>query len=393
MKEIHTDALIIGSGLVGLVAAHSLVSLGFKVTIIDKKKFSHSKVNNQDTRTVAVSEGSKEFLKSLSLWGQLEKYAEPIKTIKIFDQFYKNKIKFENEIRNNKLGYVVQNSILSKTLRESLTQYKSLQSLDGQDFNKISLKNELAITYLKKHKINSKLIIAADGKNSDIKKIVGNKTYKKNYNESALVINFNHKRKLNGEAYEIFYKTGPLAILPMKSSKKTSQSTVIWTNKDSFLQKLMSCKDDFVLNFMEEKIGNIVGEITNINSMQKFSLSAHINDYFFNKRLIYVGDSAHSIHPIAGQGWNLGVTDVKNLYQISKNLKYTKTDIGSDLFCKNYNQLSYYKAFQLFQITDKLNSYFKKDIRYYRYANSVGFNLINKAPVLKNKITKFAMGF
>ena len=63
------------------------------------------------------------------------------------------------------------------------------------------------------------------------------------------------------------------------------------------------------------------------------------------------------------------------------------------LFCKNYNQLSYYKAFQLFQITDKLNSYFKKDIRYYRYANSVGFNLINKAPVLKNKITKFAMGF
>jgi 2-octaprenyl-6-methoxyphenol hydroxylase len=140
---------------------------------------------------------------------------------------------------------------------------------------------------------------------------------------------------------------------------------------------------------MEEKIGKIVGSIPKINSSQIFPLSAHINDSFINKRLIYVGDSAHSIHPIAGQGWNLGVNDVKNLYELSKN---KKTEIGSDLFCKMYNNKSYSKAFQLFQITDKLNSHFINSDKIYRFLSNIGFGVIEKNQSLKNKITKYAMG-
>ena len=134
--------------------------------------------------------------------------------------------------------------------------------------------------------INAKVIIAADGKNSQIKKIVGNKTFKKNYNESALVLNFVHEKGLNNTAYEIFYKTGPLAILPMKSSKSSFQSTVIWSSDDKLLKKLTSFENVFIKNFMEEKIGKFVGGITNINSSQIFPLSAHINDTFNIKRLI-----------------------------------------------------------------------------------------------------------
>jgi 2-octaprenyl-6-methoxyphenol hydroxylase len=140
---------------------------------------------------------------------------------------------------------------------------------------------------------------------------------------------------------------------------------------------------------MEEKIGKIVGNITKINSTQIFPLSAHINDSFINKRLIYVGDAAHSIHPIAGQGWNLGVNDVKNLYEVSKN---RKIDIGTDLFCRMYNNKSYYKAFQLFQITDKLNSHFLNSGSIYRSFSNIGFDFIEKNQSLKNKITNYAMG-
>ena len=140
---------------------------------------------------------------------------------------------------------------------------------------------------------------------------------------------------------------------------------------------------------MEEKIGKIIGNITKINSSQIFPLSAHINDSFINKRLIYVGDAAHSIHPIAGQGWNLGVNDVKNLYELSKNCKI---DIGNDFFCQMYNNKSYHKAFQLFQITDKLNSHFLNSGNVYRTLSNVGFGFIEKNQSLKNKITKYAMG-
>ena len=390
MKEFNTDILIVGSGLVGLVAANCLSTLNYRVTLVDKKSFSNSKSSFRDTRTVAVSEGSKTFLETLSLWSFLKTYAEPIKNINVYDRSLSNKIIFNNENRDEKLGYVIENKKFSKILINQLKKFKNTKV--HYDFNLVDIKfNDKSIRAFSKNTIfNSKIIIAADGKNSQIKKIVGNKTFKKNYNESALVLNIVHEKKLNNTAYEIFYNTGPLAILPMKSAKGSFQSTIIWSNDDKFLKKLIGFKNIFIKCFMEEKIGNLVGNITEINSSQIFPLSAHINDSFINKRLIYVGDAAHSIHPIAGQGWNLGVNDVKNLFEVSKN---SKIDMGSDIFCQIYNSKSYYKAFQLLQITDKLNSHFLKSGNIYRSLSNLGFGFIEKNQLLKNIITKYAMGF
>ena len=389
MKEFNTDVLIVGSGLVGLVAAHCLSSLNYKVTLVDKKNSINSKNSFKDTRTVAVSEGSKIFLESLSLWSHLEGYSEPIKKINVYDRSSRNKIIFNNQPQNKKLGYVIENKKFSKILVNQLKKFKNTKVHYGFNLIDIKLNNGSSSAFSNNTIINAKIIIAADGKNSQIKKIVGNKVFKKNYNESALVLNFVHENKLNNTAYEIFYKTGPLAILPMKSSKGHYQSTIIWSNKDKFLKKLLSSDKVFIKSFIQEKIGKIIGNIIKINSSQVFPLSAHINDSFINKRLVYIGDAAHSIHPIAGQGWNLGVNDVKNLYILSKN---KKIDIGSDLFCQMYNNKSYHKAFQLFQITDKLNSHFMNSGNIYRHLSNIGFGFIEKNTSLKNKITKYAMG-
>lgn len=389
MKEFNTDVLIVGSGLVGLVATHCFSRLNYKVTLVDKKNFINPKNSFNDIRTVAVSEGSKIFLQNLSLWSFLKTYAEPIKNINVYDRSSLNKIQFNNQIKNKKLGYVIENKKFSKVLVSQLKKFKNTKLHYGFNLIDVELKDSNARAFSNNTIINAKIIIAADGKNSQIKKLVGNKTFKKNYNESALVLNFVHEKKLNNTAYEIFYKTGPLAILPMKSSKKLYQSTIIWSNDNKFLKKLISLENIFIKNFMEEKIGKIVGSITKINSSQIFPLSGHINDSFFNKRLVYVGDAAHSMHPIAGQGWNLGVNDVKNLYELSKN---GKKDIGSDLFCQMYNNKSYHKAFQLFQITDKLNSHFLNSGNIYRSLSNIGFCFIEKNQLLKNKITKYAMG-
>ena len=389
MKEFNTDVLIVGSGLVGLVAAHCLSSLNYKVTLVDKKNFTNSQNFFNDTRTVAVSEGSKIFLDSLSLWVFLDSYAEPIKNINVYDRSSSNKILFNNQIKNKKLGYVIKNKKFSKILINQLKKFKNTQVHHGFNLIDIESSDRNIRAFSNNTIINAKIIIAADGKNSQIKKIVGNKTFKKNYHESALVLNIVHEKKLNNTAYEIFYETGPLAILPMKSQKGLFQSTIIWSNNDKFLKKLITFQDIFIKSIIEEKIEKIVGNISKINSFQIFPLSAHINDSFINHRLIYVGDSAHSIHPIAGQGWNLGVNDVKNLYDISKN---NNTDIGSDLFCQMYNNKSYHKAFQLFQITDKLNSHFINSGNIYRYFSNLGFAFLEKNQSLKNKITKYAMG-
>ena len=389
MKEIDTDVLIVGSGLIGLVVAHCLSTLNYNVLIIDKKKFNKKSNKNKDIRTVAVSEGSKNFLENLSLWSKLQPYAEPIKQIKVFDRAKSNKIYFENKNNRKRLGYVIENSKFSSILRKKLNK-KNIKKLDGSEVLKIDNLNGFPKTYTSDYVVNSKLVIAADGKNSNIRKLVGTKIYKKKYTESALVLNFFHKNFLENTAYEIFYKTGPLAVLPMKSLTKNSQSSIIWSNKNELVQNLIKRDNQFLKNYIEERVGDIIGKITKINSKQAFPLSAHINEAFVSRRLVYVGDSAHSIHPIAGQGWNLGIKDVKNLYLL---LKKYKSDIGSDAFCKEYNELNYKNAFQLYQITDKLNAHFKNTSTPLRLISNAGFQIINNNPHIKNKITKYAMGY
>ena len=367
--------------------------LKYSVVVIDKKKLNDTKMLQKDIRTVAVSEGSKQYLDKLFLWSGIKQNAEPIKTIKVFDRSPSNKILFENFDKEKKLGYVIENLKFSKFLLQELKKKKNVKILCGCELKKIEPKSTHSITYLKKQIIKSKLVIAADGKNSAVRKLVGNKIFKKIYSESALVLNFFHEINLNNTAYEIFYNTGPLAILPMKSSNRFCQSSIIWSNDDLFIKKLISCDNEFITNILNERVGFITGKIIKINSLQKYPLSAHINDNFINKRLIYIGDSAHSIHPIAGQGWNLGVKDVKNLKLVSKEFLSKKQEIGNDIFCKKYNSLSYKNAFQLYQITDKLNFHFKNRQKLYRILSNTGLNILENSENLKKEITKYAMGF
>ena len=138
MKEFNTDVLIVGSGLVGLVAAHCLSSLNYKITLVDKKNLISSQNSYKDTRTVAVSEGSKIFLESLSLWGFLDSYTEPIKNINVYDRSSRNKILFNNQTKNKKLGYVIENKKFSKILINQLKKFKNTKVHYG--FNLIDIK-------------------------------------------------------------------------------------------------------------------------------------------------------------------------------------------------------------------------------------------------------------
>ena len=158
MKEINTDVLIVGSGLVGLVAAHALSSLNYKVTLVDKKNFISSKKSFTDTRTVAVSEGSKIFLESLSLWSFLDSYAEPIKNINVYDRSSRNKILFNNKAKNKKLGYVIENKKFSKILINQLKKFKNTKVHYGFSLTDIKFNNGNSRAFSNNTIINAKLL-------------------------------------------------------------------------------------------------------------------------------------------------------------------------------------------------------------------------------------------
>jgi len=361
MKEFNCEAHIIGGGLIGSAAAYLMTSLGYKTILTEKKNNISKKTIFDDTRTIAISEGTKKFLNEIGLWRDINKFAEPIRKIKVIDRDISNNLNFDNFRRQSSLGYVVKNRIVHQIINKKISSLKGFKIFQGQEITHIHYESDKAVSRTKDININSDIIIAADGKNSSIRNLMKTPLYKKNYNKKALVITMKHSEDHNNIAYEYFFKDGPFAVLPMKREKGAKCSSVIWTHNKNYFDSLIKLSDKEMITILSEKLNNSLGKILSLTSKQLFPLSAHINTRFYENRLVYVGDSAHSIHPIAGQGWNLGMRDLKSLYDLSKEYKKLGIELGDKHYCHSFQQDTYYDTYRLFQITDKLDLLFRQN--------------------------------
>jgi len=393
MKELHCDILIVGGGLTGLMTAYALSPLKKNIIIIDKFDFGIIREVNVDLRTTAIAEGSKIFFEKIDIWPKLSKYAEPIKYIKVIDRTENRKINFYNKNTNQYLGFIIRNIDLKNVVVDSLKTKKNIQLINNVNLRSLTYSDDFIHAICNQLIIKSKLIIAADGKHSTIRNLLKTPIYNKNYNHNALVVNFHHTKNHNSTAYELFFNSGPLAILPMKKRKShLFSSSIIWSNDKKKVSQLKKIQPNFLRSILEEKVSKYVGEIKQIVDVQDFDLSAHINTKFYDKRLIYLADSAHSIHPIAGQGWNLGIRDIKNCLNVIQEGIGLGLDVGDPYVCKNYHDLSFADTYLLYQITDKFNSIFLKDSFIADRLRQLGFRIIENNKKIKNYITNFAMG-
>ena len=391
MKQIKSNITLVGGGLIGAIAAYSLSKLGYDVVILEQKpKFNNKKI--LDKRTTAISEGAKKFLEEIQIWKQISYHSEPIKKIQIIDRNQSNKIYFDNQRRNSNLGYIVKNEFILGSLYKKLQKQKNVKIFNNVSPKDIYYEGNRIITKQDNFLINSNLLLASDGKNSSVRKIFKTPIFSKDYNKKAIVINFYHSKNHQNTAYEFFFKNGPLAILPMQKNKNEFQSSIVWTSTSEFINSLISLDDNKVISILNKKIKGSVGEIIKIKTKQVFPLKAHLNSKFFERRIIYLGDSAHSFHPIAGQGWNLGIQDVKNLYNLVKKYNSLGFDLGDEIFCKEFQKDNFFKAYRLYQITDKVDSIFKFDNTIFNHVRFSAINLIERSKKLKNQISDFAMG-
>ncbi len=393
MKEIQTDIIIIGGGLIGAVCAISLSNIGYRVTILEKNNLKINQKNHLDTRTVAISEGTKIFLNKIKIWKDLKNFSEEIKNIKIIDRNPSNYLDFDNSRRDSNLGYIIKNKLMLGVFYKKIKSQTNVSVIDNvKNYTFENIKDKIFVN-LKNLKIKADIIIAADGKNSFVRNALKTTIFKKNYNKKALVLTLTHSKSHSNTAFEFFFKNGPLAILPMKNNNKTYNSSIVWTDQANYLESILKMDENKLISILNKKTKNCLGMFKKINSKQLFDLSAHINSKFYENRVVYVGDSAHSFHPIAGQGWNLGMKDVEYLYDLSKKYKLLGLSIGDKEFCKNYNTNTFYKAYRLYQLTDKLDLVFQTNTPFSNFIRQSGINLLQKNTKLKNYISDFAMGF
>ena len=365
-KIFKYDFLIVGAGLVGSLAAMALHQKKYKVLVIEKNK-----LFSNDQRTLAVNANSRDFLKNLGIWKNLKSNYEPIEKIVIKDYINKKNLIFKNA--EESMGSVIFNQSLLKISRDYLIRNKML--LVNIDFNLLNFKPKSIVLINSKKYFFNKVIISL-GKNYENSKKLKKNIFDEGHH--AYVGFFNHREKHNQTAYEIFTPKGPLAVLPSPSREKKS-STFIFSTKDKMSFANLS-------NLIKSNFYSSHGNINLRSSISHYPIKPHLSRSIQIDTLL-IGDTAHSIHPVAGQGWNLGIKDIQALCSCLE--IYGINDINFDdyFFSKRIFENISYLTF-----TNSLNYLYENKKPFTTSIIKASHFVLSQFPYLKNLFIKQAMG-
>jgi len=366
-NKIHNyDFLVAGAGLIGSLAALHFIRKGYRVLVIDKNI-----KNGSDKRTLAVNANSKDFLSNLGLWRELVSKPQKINKIVIKDTINNNPLIFEN--KEEEMGNVIMNSELLSAARKKLISKKKIIELKDFDVSQIK-PNKVILINDKKYLFKN--IILSLGKKFIDSSIIKKISFPNNHH--SYVGFFNHSLNHNQIAYEIFTPDGPLAVLPSPTKKKGT-STFIYSTKNQLSQKKIS---QLINKYFSSSHGNIK---LNKNIYQ-FSISPHLSKSIHNDYIL-IGDILRSIHPVAGQGWNLGVNDILTLSEVLE-----RFNINDNRLIDNYYYRRSLQSFSYLSFTSSINLLYENQNTLNNTIIRFGFTLLQRIDVIRKVFIKQAMG-
>src|SRR3989338_3983221 len=316
------DVVFSGGGLVGATAALALLKEGLRVAIIDPLDLREAKNPLSDGRTTAITLGSSQFLDKLGVWGYCKDYAQPIDYIKIFEQaplpYTPWVVNFDaKEVGELPMGYIVENAYIRQGLYEQISHYpnctwiasKITKETLSPSFYELELENGQLL--------KTSLLIGAEGRKSLLRERQHITTREIDYEQTGVVLHVHHEKPYQNTAFEVFLPSGPLAFLPLlkKGHEKGHTSGIVWSLKKGFYEKVQNASAQEIANLMEKEFPYL-GKLQAISDLWKFPLATMFVKSYIKDRFILLGDSAHAIHPVAGQGVNLGWLDAIDLQQV-----------------------------------------------------------------------------
>jgi 2-octaprenyl-6-methoxyphenol hydroxylase len=390
------DVLIAGGGYVGLSLAVAIKSAAphLAVTLVDGAP---EGVWKKDERASAIASAASHMLEALGVWSEIEPEAEPIRRMVITDSKTADPVRpvfltFEGageaEESGRPFAHMVPNVVMVGALRNAAEKLgvDIRHSTPVTGFK--SSDHAVAAALAAGGEIEARLLVACDGVKSKLRAVAGIKTVEFDYGQSGIVTTVEHERPHNGTAEEHFLPAGPFATLPLRNNR----SSLVWTERTADAEKLVRGDDLVFEEELERRFGHKLGTLKVVGGRRAFPLGLTLAREFIAPRFALAGDAAHGIHPISGQGLNLGFKDVAALAETIVDADRLGLDIGSLAVLERYQTWRRFDTFRMGVTTDVLNRLFSNDITPVRALRDFGLGLVDRLPTLKSFFIKQAEG-
>lgn len=388
-KEIRTDILVVGGGLNGLPLAISLAAAGLDVVVLERQVPDTLLSPEFDGRVSAIAHASRNLFRSAGIWDHVEE-KQPMLDIRITDGPSKCFLHYDHrQLGDEPFGFMVENRYLRLAMSRRAAELKNLKIIAPTEYLSIDRQSTGATASLASGEtISARLVVAADGRLSPLRELAGIKTVGWSYNQSGIVCTVAHELPHQGVAQERFLNPGPFAILPMTGNR----SSLVWTEETARAKQIMALPDGEFQAEMAARFGDYLGALEVVGPRWSYPLALHQSEQYTAERLALIGDAAHGMHPIAGQGLNLGLRDVAALAQVVIDASRLGLDMGGATVLEDYQRWRRFDSIALLAITDGLNRLFGSDIPAVRLSRDIGLAAVNKMPKLKGFFMEHARG-
>ena len=416
---LETEVLIVGGGMVGMAMAAALGGAGIETLLVEAEKLPDMAEPGFDGRSSAIAYGSQQVLSGIGAWDYLAPAAEPIRDIRVSDggwQFREASPFFVHyhfadlqpqtipgtipgaEGRQPPFGWIIENRAVRQGLIRRLQELPFVTHIAAMSVTAIDFQGTSNLATLSDgRQVRARLVIGADGRQSAVRRMAGIGARELGYKHSAIVCTVSHELPHDGVAHEHFLPIGPFAMLPMKDDVDEAgnirhRSSIVWTEDARIIPMLLGLSDADLGREIERRFGHTLGRIRPIGPRFNYPLKMVLADTYIKEGLALTGDAAHGMHPIAGQGFNMGVRDVAALAEKLVDAHRLGLDIGSLAVLEGYARWRRFDNLMMVLVTDGLTRLFSNDLPPVRLLRDIGFFLFNKATPLKRVAMRHAMG-
>ena len=389
------ELIIAGGGLNGLLLAVACAGAGLSTIVVDRQDPAAMTTERFDGRTSAIAYGSRLVFDGIGLWPAIEHEAEPIREIRVADDdsplflHYDHRELGPGTGSPAPLGYIVENRVLRRALFDRAATLPSLRLLAPRAVAEMQASDTGAsVTLEDGSRLRARLVAAADGQNSPLRRAAGIGTVEWRYSQTGIVTTVRHERPHRDIAVEHFLPAGPFAILPTIENR----SSIVWTEDADLAPPLLALPDAGFASELRARFGDFLGDVEPVGPRWAYPLALMQAERYVGRRLALVGEAAHVIHPIAGQGLNIGIRDIAALAEIIIDARRLGLDIGDASLLKRYERWRRSDALLLAAVTDGLNRLFSNTITPVKLARDIGLAIVNRLPPLKRLLMQHAMG-